>query len=299
MNPRQPPGAPETGCGERREIEPEIELRLEACPFSDPQSLTSIPSPYLPGWCQFRQSRFSRLKDERSARMSRLPSSRRVFCFPRGAHDPYDLVGRQSGQDDRPADPAANYEILSYETIVTWPQRSPIWWCAARLRSARRAATAWRWQRSKAPPATATASWAIWQPHKQCWMHLGPPAVNLSWATARVMTLAHHLTGPSASLKAGVDDIRSTILAEAQRIADEDVAINRRMGAFGAEIVPQAVAPQTANILTHCNAGSLATVDYGTTLGVVRAAIEAGKRCMCGSMRRDPGSRARGSPPGN
>ena len=67
--------------------------------------------------------------------------------------------------------------------------------------------------------------------------------------------------------------MRSAILAEAQRIADEDVAINRRMGAFGAEIVPQ-----TANILTHCNAGSLATVDYGTTLGVVRAAIEAGKQ---------------------
>ena len=68
------------------------------------------------------------------------------------------------------------------------------------------------------------------------------------------------------------DDIRSAVIAEAGHIADEDVAINRRMGAFGAAIVPQA-----ANILTHCNAGSLATVDYGTTLGVVRAAIEAGK----------------------
>ena len=67
--------------------------------------------------------------------------------------------------------------------------------------------------------------------------------------------------------------MRSAVLAEAERIADEDVAINRRMGAFGAEIVPQ-----RANILTHCNAGSLATVDYGTTLGVVRAAIEAGKQ---------------------
>ena len=100
-----------------------------------------------------------------------------------------------------------------------------------------------------------------------------PTAVNLSWATARVMTLARHL-GPWLSS----DDMRSAILAEAQRIADEDVAINRRMGAFGAAIVPQAVAPQTANILTHCNAGSLATVDYGTTLGVVRAAIEAGKQ---------------------
>ena len=63
------------------------------------------------------------------------------------------------------------------------------------------------------------------------------------------------------------------MLAEAQCIADEDVEINRRMGAFGAEIVPHG-----ANILTHCNAGSLATVDYGTTLGVVRAAHEQGKQ---------------------
>ena len=113
-----------------------------------------------------------------------------------------------------------------------------------------------------------------------------PTAVNLSWATARIMTLARQL------VLAGVDDMRSAILAEAQRIADEDVEINRRMGAFGAEIVPQ-----TANILTHCNAGSLATVDYGTTLGVVRAAIEAGKRFTSGSTRRGRGSRARGSPP--
>lgn len=94
-----------------------------------------------------------------------------------------------------------------------------------------------------------------------------PTAVNLSWATARVMHLAHHLVLPNP------DDIRSAIIAEAGRIADEDVEINRRMGAFGAEIVPQ-----TANILTHCNAGSLATVDYGTALGVVRAAVAQGKQ---------------------
>jgi methylthioribose-1-phosphate isomerase len=102
-----------------------------------------------------------------------------------------------------------------------------------------------------------------------------PTAVNLSWATACIMTLARQLalTDPSASLGTGVDDMRSAILAEAQRIADEDVAINRRIGAFGAAIVPQA-----ANILTHCNTGSLATVDYGTALGIVRAAIEAGKQ---------------------
>ena len=59
---------------------------------------------------------------------------------------------------------------------------------------------------------------------------------------------------------------------EAERIADEDVEINQRMGRFGAEIVPGG-----ANILHHCNTGSLATVDYGTALGVVRAAHEAGK----------------------
>ena len=94
-----------------------------------------------------------------------------------------------------------------------------------------------------------------------------PTAVNLSWATTRVMDLAQHLVLPN------VDDIRSAILAEAEHIADEDVAINRRMGAFGAEIVPA-----QANVLTHCNAGSLATVDYGTTLGVVRAAVEQGKQ---------------------
>jgi methylthioribose-1-phosphate isomerase len=94
-----------------------------------------------------------------------------------------------------------------------------------------------------------------------------PTAVNLSWATSRIMDYTGHLVLPN------VDDMRSATLAEAQRIADEDVEINRRMGAFGAEIVPHG-----ANILTHCNAGSLATVDYGTTLGVVRAAHEQGKQ---------------------
>lgn len=94
-----------------------------------------------------------------------------------------------------------------------------------------------------------------------------PTAVNLSWATSRIMDYAGRLVLPN------VDDLRSAILVEAQRIADEDVEINRRMGAHGAEIIPPG-----ANILTHCNAGALATVDYGTTLGVVRAAHEQGKQ---------------------
>jgi len=99
-----------------------------------------------------------------------------------------------------------------------------------------------------------------------------PTAVNLSWATSRVMDTVNHLMLADIAGIGNVDDIRSAVIAEAQRIADEDVEINRRMGAFGAEIIPQ-----NANILTHCNAGSLATVDYGTTLGVVRSAHSQGK----------------------
>jgi methylthioribose-1-phosphate isomerase len=101
-----------------------------------------------------------------------------------------------------------------------------------------------------------------------------PTAVNLSWATTRIMGIATHV--PGTCEVPGTSDLRAAILAEAQRIADEDVEINRRMGAFGAAIVPD-----RANILTHCNAGSLATVDYGTKLGVVRAAIEQGKQVHC------------------
>ncbi|MCB0254253.1 MAG: S-methyl-5-thioribose-1-phosphate isomerase [Anaerolineae bacterium] len=87
-----------------------------------------------------------------------------------------------------------------------------------------------------------------------------PTAVNLAWATSRLLELA-----------AKSDDIPSAVLAEAQRLADQDVEINRRMGANGAAVVPHG-----ANILHHCNTGSLATVDYGTALGVVRAAWEQG-----------------------
>ncbi len=92
-----------------------------------------------------------------------------------------------------------------------------------------------------------------------------PTAVNLTWATQRLIDLAYHLVLPNT------DDIRSALLAEAERLADDDVAINRRMGANGATVIPHG-----ANILHHCNTGSLAAVDYGTALGVVRAAWEQG-----------------------
>ena len=92
-----------------------------------------------------------------------------------------------------------------------------------------------------------------------------PTAVNLTWATHRLFDLAQRLT------EADVAAIRAALLAEAERLADEDVEINRRMGAHGATVIPHG-----ANILHHCNTGSLATVDYGTALGVVRAAWEQG-----------------------
>lgn len=94
-----------------------------------------------------------------------------------------------------------------------------------------------------------------------------PTAVNLAWATERVL---HHA---SAVGDGTVSGMVVAVLEEAQRIADEDIDVNRRMGRYGASIIPE-----EANILHHCNTGALATVDYGTALGVVRAAIELGKK---------------------
>jgi methylthioribose-1-phosphate isomerase len=94
-----------------------------------------------------------------------------------------------------------------------------------------------------------------------------PTAVNLSWAIDRMLRRA---VSPELT---SVDKVRATLEAEAQAIADEDVEVNRKMGAIGQEVVRDG-----ANILTHCNAGALATVDYGTVLGVVRAAVEHSKQ---------------------
>lgn len=94
-----------------------------------------------------------------------------------------------------------------------------------------------------------------------------PTAVNLFWAADRMLRTAQ------TSTQVGVDGIIQDLIDEAQRIADEDVEINRRMGAHGATLVEDGF-----NILTHCNAGALATVDYGTALAVIRAAHEGGKK---------------------
>jgi methylthioribose-1-phosphate isomerase len=94
-----------------------------------------------------------------------------------------------------------------------------------------------------------------------------PTAVNLQWALDRMF-----LKGQAVATTDGVDAARAALVALADELAADDVAANRRMGAFGLDLVPSG-----ANILTHCNAGALATVDYGTALGIVRAAHDAGR----------------------
>jgi methylthioribose-1-phosphate isomerase len=94
-----------------------------------------------------------------------------------------------------------------------------------------------------------------------------PTAVNLFWAIDRMRrTFARVRTR-------NLDDIREVLLREAQAIHDEDIAANRALGKYGAVLVPRG-----AQVLTHCNAGALATAGYGTALGIVRAAHEAGKQ---------------------
>ncbi len=89
--------------------------------------------------------------------------------------------------------------------------------------------------------------------------HARPTAVNLAWAVRRMA----HRFGLGADV----------LLAEAHAIRDEDEAACRRIGALGAPLLPPG-----ARVLTHCNAGALATAGYGTALGVVRAAFEGGNR---------------------
>ncbi len=92
-----------------------------------------------------------------------------------------------------------------------------------------------------------------------------PTAVNLAWAVDRIMRVVES-DQPLAAL-------RQQVLAEAQRIADEDVAINKRMAEWGSTLIDDG-----DTIIHHCNTGALATVDWGTALGVIRTAHEQGKR---------------------
>jgi len=94
-----------------------------------------------------------------------------------------------------------------------------------------------------------------------------PTAVNLRWAVERMMRLGGKMAGRS------INDIRNALREESEKILAEDIEINRTMGKKG-----QVLIQDGATVLTHCNAGALATGGYGTALGVIRAAWEQGKK---------------------
>lgn len=97
-----------------------------------------------------------------------------------------------------------------------------------------------------------------------------PTAVNLFWAIERMQAALKRESSRTEDLS----EIKSALVREALQIFDEDIEANRSIGRFGADLVPDG-----ATVLTHCNAGALATAgDYGTALGVIRGARDAGKR---------------------
>ena len=94
-----------------------------------------------------------------------------------------------------------------------------------------------------------------------------PTAVNLFWAIRRMRDKFQQLCSQP------VEEIKAELVAEAQRMLVEDIAANEAMGKHGAVLLPS-----SGGVLTHCNAGALATAGYGTALGVIRAAVESGKQ---------------------
>jgi len=91
-----------------------------------------------------------------------------------------------------------------------------------------------------------------------------PTAVNLKWGLDKIMTVAN-----SGTI---VEQIKESVINEAKKMADEDIQINKTMGKYGSVLFDN-----NDTIMTHCNAGALATVAYGTALGVIRATRESGK----------------------
>ncbi len=93
-----------------------------------------------------------------------------------------------------------------------------------------------------------------------------PTAVNLFWAIQRMRKVYESIRALP------LPEIRSRMVAEAQAIRSEDIAINHKIGSYGSPLVPDG-----KTVLTHCNAGALATAGFGTALGVIRAAVQDGK----------------------
>jgi methylthioribose-1-phosphate isomerase len=116
----------------------------------------------------------------------------------------------------------------------------------------------------------ATSTTEFMQKFKLICAHLAatrPTAVNLCWALDRMQSFA------AANLERRIMELKIGLEYEAMAIAEEDERLNRVLGKNGARLIPDG-----ARVLTHCNAGALATGGYGTALGVLRAAVESGKQ---------------------
>jgi methylthioribose-1-phosphate isomerase len=93
-----------------------------------------------------------------------------------------------------------------------------------------------------------------------------PTAVNLFWAIDRMVSVADRAVSEGL-------DLYQALLQEANRLMEQDVETNKRIGEYGARLIPDG-----ATVMTYCNAGALATAGYGTAIGVIRAAVESGKK---------------------
>lgn len=113
-----------------------------------------------------------------------------------------------------------------------------------------------------------------------------PTAVNLFWALERMNRVAE--TGND------VAEIKAALLAEAKRIDAENEEADRKLSSYGAELIKDGF-----TILTHCNAGALATAGYGTALGVIKAAKKQGKNIHVFAAETRPGFKGPASPPGS
>ncbi len=100
-----------------------------------------------------------------------------------------------------------------------------------------------------------------------------PTAVNLFWAVKRMRGVFDKSISGTVSDQEAIASVKSDLENEAKRVLAEDIAINEAMGRHGAALMPD-----SGTVLTHCNAGALATGGYGTALGVIRAAVESGKK---------------------
>ena len=161
------------------------------------------------------------------------------------------------------------FEVVCVQRSYSpWRKPSRIWSCAARQPLEPRLAFGLALAGYESTAELSVNCSTIYKLHRVHLKAARPTAVNLAWALDRILDVCGR-----SRRERGADDLRQLVLNEAQRIADEDVEINKRMAEHGAALINDG-----DTIIHHCNTGALATVDWGTALGVIRTAHEQGKR---------------------